>query len=95
VAATDIKKLIEGGINTVEALAHAPRKELLAIKGISEAKADKLQKEGERPYAPVSPRESRMSFRIPPAQRVLLRGDRCRPRGVPGRTGGPRRAEPR
>lgn len=43
---TDIKKLQEGGIHTVTALAHAPRKELLAIKGISEAKVEKMQKEG-------------------------------------------------
>ncbi|KAL6749248.1 DNA repair protein RAD51-like protein 1-like protein [Haematococcus lacustris] len=43
IPAADIKKLIEGGIHTVEALAHAPKKELTAIKGISEAKVDKLQ----------------------------------------------------
>lgn len=47
VAAADIKKLRDGGINTVEALAHAPKKELLSIKGISEAKVEKIQKEGE------------------------------------------------
>lgn len=46
VAAADIKKLRDGGINTVEALAHAPKKELLSIKGISEAKVEKIQKEG-------------------------------------------------
>ena len=45
-AAADIKKLRDGGINTVEALAHAPKKELLSIKGISEAKVEKIQKEG-------------------------------------------------
>ena len=44
----DIKKLTEGGIHTIEALAHAPKKELLAIKGLSEAKVEKLQKEGMR-----------------------------------------------
>jgi predicted RecB family nuclease len=47
VAASDIKKLKEGGINTVEALAHATKRELCAIKGISEAKVVKLQIEGE------------------------------------------------
>lgn len=31
----------------MEALAHAPKKELVNIKGISEAKVEKLQKEGE------------------------------------------------
>ena len=43
----DIKKLMEGGIHTLEALAHAPKKELTNIKGLSEAKVEKLQKEGE------------------------------------------------
>lgn len=45
VPVADIKKLMEGGIHTVEALAHAPKKELSAIKGLSDAKVDKLQKE--------------------------------------------------
>lgn len=42
IAAADIKKLQEAGYNTVEAVAFAPRKDLIAIKGISEQKADKL-----------------------------------------------------
>lgn len=46
VAAADIKKLKEGGINTVDALAHAAKRELVAIKGLSEAKVEKIQKEG-------------------------------------------------
>ncbi|MEW5311151.1 MAG: hypothetical protein WDW38_002889 [Sanguina aurantia] len=46
VAAADIKKLTEGGIHTVETLAHCSKKELLLIKGLSEAKIEKLQKEG-------------------------------------------------
>ncbi|KAK9908966.1 hypothetical protein WJX75_005287 [Coccomyxa subellipsoidea] len=45
VAAADIKKLKEGGVNTVEALAHATKRELCAIKGMSEAKVVKLQLE--------------------------------------------------
>ena len=45
-AAGDIKKLKEGGINTVDALAHAAKRELVAIKGLSEAKVEKIQKEG-------------------------------------------------
>jgi DNA repair protein RAD51 len=32
----------EAGYFTVEAVAYAPKKNLLAIKGISEAKADKI-----------------------------------------------------
>lgn len=38
----DIKKLQECGFNTVESIAFTPKKNLLAIKGISEAKADKI-----------------------------------------------------
>ncbi|XP_041354399.1 DNA repair protein RAD51 homolog 1 [Gigantopelta aegis] len=39
---SDIKKLEEAGFFTVEAVAFVPKKMLLSIKGISEAKADKL-----------------------------------------------------
>ncbi|KAG0143849.1 hypothetical protein CROQUDRAFT_164010 [Cronartium quercuum f. sp. fusiforme G11] len=39
---SDIQKLIKAGNDTVEAIAYQPRKSLTAIKGISEAKADKL-----------------------------------------------------
>lgn len=42
IAAIDIKKLREAGLCTVEAIAYSPRKELLQIKGISEAKVDKI-----------------------------------------------------
>ncbi|NXK67754.1 RAD51 protein, partial [Sylvietta virens] len=40
--ANDVKKLEEAGFHTVEAVAYAPKKELLNVKGISEAKADKI-----------------------------------------------------
>lgn len=46
IPAADIKKLMDGGVHTLEALAHAPKRELTAIKGLSEAKVEKLQKEG-------------------------------------------------
>ncbi|KAL0165117.1 hypothetical protein M9458_040870, partial [Cirrhinus mrigala] len=42
ISSSDIKKLEDGGFHTVEAVAYAPKKELLNIKGISEAKADKI-----------------------------------------------------
>lgn len=42
VSATDVKKLREAGFQTVESVAYATRKRLLAVKGISESKADKL-----------------------------------------------------
>ena len=42
ISASDIKKLQEHGYHSVEALAYAPKKELVTIKGISEAKADKV-----------------------------------------------------
>lgn len=42
IASTDVKKLREGGLFTVEAVAYTSRKDLLKIKGISEAKVDRL-----------------------------------------------------
>jgi len=42
IGAADIKKLKEANYVTVESVAYTPRKQLLAIKGISEAKVDKL-----------------------------------------------------
>lgn len=48
----DIKKLSDGGIYTLEALAHAPKKELVAIKGLSEAKVEKLQQAAHK-YVPM------------------------------------------
>jgi len=46
VHANDIRKLADAGLNTVEAVAFTPKKNLLAIKGISEAKADRILAEG-------------------------------------------------
>ena len=42
IGSADLKKLQEAGFCTVESIAFAPRKSLLAVKGISDAKADKL-----------------------------------------------------
>ncbi|CAI9715857.1 repair RAD51 homolog 1 [Octopus vulgaris] len=42
ISANDCKKLEEAGFYTVESVAFAPKKSLLNIKGISEAKADKI-----------------------------------------------------
>ncbi|KAL4294274.1 hypothetical protein AHAS_Ahas18G0211700 [Arachis hypogaea] len=42
IAALDIKKLKDAGICTIESVAYTPRKDLLQIKGISEAKVDKI-----------------------------------------------------
>uniref|UniRef100_A0A915IQQ2 RecA family profile 1 domain-containing protein n=1 Tax=Romanomermis culicivorax TaxID=13658 RepID=A0A915IQQ2_ROMCU len=39
---TEIKKLEESGFHTIESIAFAPKKNLLLVKGISEAKADKI-----------------------------------------------------
>ncbi|CAG8541153.1 15772_t:CDS:2 [Cetraspora pellucida] len=39
---SDVKKLSENGYTTVESVAFSPRKALLTIKGISEAKVDKI-----------------------------------------------------
>ena len=40
--APDVKKLKEAGFHTIEAVAYATRKELSAIKGISDNKVDKI-----------------------------------------------------
>ena len=45
ISANDIKKLTDAGFFTVESLAYTPKKTLMAIKGISEAKADKILNE--------------------------------------------------
>lgn len=42
ITSADIKKLQEAGLHTIEAVAYTPKRSLLAIKGISEAKADKI-----------------------------------------------------
>ncbi|KAL7309349.1 RecA recombinase Rhp51 [Mucor circinelloides] len=42
---TDIKKLQSAGFYTVDAIAYSPKKSLLAIKGLSEAKVEKIMKE--------------------------------------------------
>lgn len=42
ITAGDIKKLEEAGYHTIESIAYTPKKCLLALKGISEAKVDKL-----------------------------------------------------
>lgn len=42
ITARDLKPLIEAGLTTIESIAYTPRRTLLTLKGISEAKADKL-----------------------------------------------------
>ncbi|MBA0774080.1 hypothetical protein Gotri_009316, partial [Gossypium trilobum] len=42
IASLDVKKLKDAGLCTVESIGYAPRKDLLQIKGISEAKVDKI-----------------------------------------------------
>ncbi|KAB8339047.1 hypothetical protein FH972_021983 [Carpinus fangiana] len=46
--ARDIKLFVDGGYNTVEAVAYAPRKALETIKGISEQKATRIQIEANK-----------------------------------------------
>lgn len=43
----DVQLLVDGGYNTVESVAYTPRRNLEAIKGISEQKASKVLAEGE------------------------------------------------
>ncbi|GFS38477.1 RAS associated with diabetes protein 51 [Actinidia rufa] len=46
IASLDIKKLKDAGLCTVESVAYSPRKDLLQIKGISDAKVDKIVEAG-------------------------------------------------
>ncbi|MCD7473399.1 recombinase rad51, partial [Datura stramonium] len=46
IVALDVKELKDAGLCTVESVVYAPRKELLLIKGISEAKVDKIIEAG-------------------------------------------------
>uniref|UniRef100_A0A0D9XZI4 DNA repair protein RAD51 homolog n=1 Tax=Leersia perrieri TaxID=77586 RepID=A0A0D9XZI4_9ORYZ len=46
IAAVDVKKLKDAGLCTVESVVYSPRKDLLQIKGISEAKVDKIIEAG-------------------------------------------------
>ena len=59
ISAADVKKLLEAGFHTVESVAYTPKKALLAIKGISEAKCDKILAEG----APVRARAQHIHAR--------------------------------
>ncbi|CAG8438381.1 recombinase rad51 [Rhizophagus irregularis] len=43
--ASDIKKLTDNGFHTIQSVAYSPRKVLLNVKGLSEAKVDKIQGE--------------------------------------------------
>ncbi|KIL70899.1 hypothetical protein M378DRAFT_58155, partial [Amanita muscaria Koide BX008] len=48
IQAHDIKKLTEAGFHTVESIAFTPKKNLVAIKGISDQKADKILTEAQK-----------------------------------------------
>ena len=60
IPASDIKKLHENGVHTVENLAHAPLKQLNAIKGLSEAKVAKLKQVGAWAQAGPCARQARL-----------------------------------
>jgi len=47
-SATDVKKLVAAGFHTVESVAYATKKSLVAIKGISDVKASKMLIEAEK-----------------------------------------------
>ncbi|OAY66721.1 DNA repair protein RAD [Ananas comosus] len=55
IAALDVKKLKDAGLCTVESVAYSPRKDLLQIKGISEAKVDKIIEAGKLPSSKLVP----------------------------------------
>ncbi|XP_072180472.1 DNA repair protein RAD51 homolog A-like [Diadema setosum] len=48
ISSNDVKKLEEAGMHTVECVAYSTKKDLCAVKGISEAKADKILTEAQK-----------------------------------------------
>ncbi len=46
IAAADIKKLKEASYHVIESVAHASKRELLQVKGLSEAKVNKIKEAG-------------------------------------------------
>ena len=54
IAAADIKKLREASYHVIEAVAHATKRELLLVKGLSEAKVNKIKEAGRRPFTPCT-----------------------------------------
>ena len=48
ITAADIKKFVDAGYHTVEAICYVPKKTLLGVKGISEAKLDKVLEAAQR-----------------------------------------------
>ena len=42
IPAADVKKLVDAGFRTVEAMAFTPKKTLIHVKGLSEGKIDKI-----------------------------------------------------
>lgn len=42
IASSDVKNLQDAGFHTIDSLFYAPKKSLLAVRGISEQKADKI-----------------------------------------------------
>jgi len=56
ISSSDTKKLREAGYHTVEAVAFTPKKQLCTVKGISEAKADKILTEGEHRWSQLGRR---------------------------------------
>ena len=48
IGSADVKKLREAGYHTVESIVYVPKKAILNIKGISEAKANKLIAEAQK-----------------------------------------------
>ncbi|ELU16666.1 hypothetical protein CAPTEDRAFT_114057 [Capitella teleta] len=48
ISKVDLNKLADAGYHTVEAVAFVPKKAILAVKGISDAKADKIMVEAQK-----------------------------------------------
>ena len=72
IAAADIKKLREASYHVIEAVAHATKRELLLVKGLSEAKVNKIKEAGRRPFTPRAQERWLLMMSCLQASRMVL-----------------------
>jgi DNA repair protein RAD51 len=74
----DCEKLAEAGFNTIESVAFTPKKVLIGVKGISEAKADKILAFGEKYIAFGRPGDAENGAREDGADGITTRSTACK-----------------
>lgn len=64
--AADIKKLVDAGFQTVEGVAFTPKKNLINIKGLTEAKIDKIIEAGSLSYFTLLLKTTQLATKLCP-----------------------------